>query len=184
MANPLKTSFSRTTDDLGRPQQPQLLHTELVNILRGYSRSKRTLVGASIVKRRSELGRDQPSLCIQRFHNAQESKHDLQCESNPLPCNCEPLSKIGWLLTWKLFQELESAVHWSDGYTMLIGLSLYVDLLIFHILMIPKVIPNVIVQLYVLPVIIFRRRFLLLSSYVWPAGFFQLLPLPFGTCLP
>ena len=125
MANPLKTSFSRTTDDLGRPQQPQLLHTELVNILRGYSRSKRTLVGASIVKRRSELGRDQPSLCIQRFHNGQESKHDLQCESNPLPCNCEPLSKIGWLLTWKLFQELESAVHWSDGYTMLIGLSLW-----------------------------------------------------------
>ena len=61
MANPLKTSFSRTIDDLGRQQQPQLLHAELVNILRGYSRSKRTLVGANIVKRRSELGRDQPT---------------------------------------------------------------------------------------------------------------------------
>ena len=41
------------------------------------------------------------------------------------PCNCEPLSKIGRLLTWKLFQELESAVHWSDGYIMLIGFSLW-----------------------------------------------------------
>ena len=40
------------------------------------------------------------------------------------PCNCEPLSKLGRLLTWTLFQELESAVHWSDGYIMLIGLSL------------------------------------------------------------
>ena len=40
-------------------------------------------------------------------------------------CNCEPLSKIGRLLTWKLFQELESAVHWSDGYIMLIGFSLW-----------------------------------------------------------
>ena len=41
------------------------------------------------------------------------------------PCNCEPLSKIGRLLTWKLFQELEFAVHWSDGYIMLIGFSLW-----------------------------------------------------------
>ena len=41
------------------------------------------------------------------------------------PSNCEPLSKIGRLLTWKLFQKLESAVHWSDGYIMLIGLSLW-----------------------------------------------------------
>ena len=32
------------------------------------------------------------------------------------------------------------------------------DLLIFHILMNPKVIPNVIVQLYVLPEIIFRLK--------------------------
>ena len=48
-----------------------------------------------------------------------------------------------------------------------------VDLLIFHILMIPKVIPNVIVQLYVLPVIIFRRRFLLLSSICMASGLFS-----------
>ena len=41
------------------------------------------------------------------------------------PCNCEHLSKIGRLLTWKLFQELDSAVHWSGGYIMLIGLSLW-----------------------------------------------------------
>ena len=59
------------------------------------------------------------------FVHALEWKQDFQCESNHNPCNCEPLSKIGRLLTWKLFQELESAVHWSDGYIMLIGFSLW-----------------------------------------------------------
>ena len=80
------------------------------------------------------------SLCERKiwFAHAQESKHDLKCESNPLPFNCEPLSKIGRLLKWKLFQEPEPAVHWSDGYflrekprgrgwaiSVLIGLSLW-----------------------------------------------------------
>ena len=96
------------------------------------------------------------------FAHAQESKHDLKCESNPLPFNCEPLSKIGRLLKWKLFQEPESTVHWSDGYFLrekpwgrgwaiscqeLISIwyapdhadwFVAVHLLIFHILMIPN----------------------------------------------
>ena len=45
------------------------------------------------------------------------------------PCNCKPFNKIGRLslinIELNLFQGLESAVHWSDGYTMLIGLSLW-----------------------------------------------------------
>ena len=82
------------------------------------------------------------------FANAQESKHDLKCESSlrglfpflpipyPLPlstpatqanvkvihypCNYEPSNKIGRLspninIELNLFQELESAVLWSDG---------------------------------------------------------------------
>ena len=58
------------------------------------------------------------------------------------PCKCEPLSKIGGLslisIELKLSQELESAVHWSDGYTMLFYWFVGVDLLKFHILMIPN----------------------------------------------
>ena len=55
------------------------------------------------------------------FAPAQESKHDLQCESHPLPLQLRACR----LLTWKLFHGLGSAVHWSDGYIMLIGLSLW-----------------------------------------------------------
>ena len=44
-------------------------------------------------------------------------------------CNCKPFIKIGRLslinIELNLFQGIESAVHWSDGYTMLIGLSLW-----------------------------------------------------------
>ena len=57
------------------------------------------------------------------------------------PCNCEPLSKIGRLslisIELNLFQELESVVHsvrrlnHDDWFVA-------VDLLIFHILMIPN----------------------------------------------
>ena len=57
------------------------------------------------------------------------------------PCNCEPLSKIGRLslisIELNLFQELESSVHsvrrlnHDDWFVA-------VDLLIFHILMIPN----------------------------------------------
>ena len=36
------------------------------------------------------------------------------------PSNCKPLSEI----EQNLFQELGSAVYWSDGYTMLIGYHL------------------------------------------------------------
>ena len=67
------------------------------------------------------------SLCERKisFTHAQESNHDLKCESNHYPCNCEPLSKIGRLslikIELKLFQEQESSVHKSDGYTMLMS---------------------------------------------------------------
>ena len=60
------------------------------------------------------------------------------------PCNSKPFSKIGRLslinIELNLFQELESAVHWSDLVRRLYHDDWFVamDLLIFHILMIPK----------------------------------------------
>ena len=79
-ATPLRTAFSRTTDDLGRPQRSQLFHAELENILRGYSRSKRTLVGANLIKRRSEQKRVQPSLRIPHT-NKQKILENLEVAS-------------------------------------------------------------------------------------------------------
>ena len=70
------------------------------------------------------------SLCGRKvwFAQAQESKHALKWKSKHQPCNRKPLGEIGRLslinIELNLFQELESAVHWSDGYTMLISLSL------------------------------------------------------------
>ena len=92
------------------------------------------------------------SLCERKiwFAHAQESKHDLKCESDPLPFNCEPLSKIGRLLKWKLFQEPDgpqfigqTAIFWGKSPGDEVGLYhadwfVAVDLLIFHILMIPN----------------------------------------------
>jgi len=79
------------------------------------------------------------------FAHAQESKHDLKCESNLLPLqNFELLSKIGRLSLinseLNLFQKLESAVRWSDLVRRLNHDDWFVamDLLIFHILMIPN----------------------------------------------
>ena len=66
-------------------------------------------------------GETHMSLCGRKvwFAQAQESKHDLKWESKHRPCDCEPLSKIGRLslidIELNLFQELECAVHWSDG---------------------------------------------------------------------
>ena len=60
------------------------------------------------------------------------------------PCNCKPLSKIAGLSLinneLNLFQELETAVHWSDLVRRLYHADWFVamDLLIFHILMIPN----------------------------------------------
>ena len=55
------------------------------------------------------------------------------------PCNCEPLSKIGRLslIDLNLFQDLESVVH-SVGRLNHDDWFVAVDLLIFHILMIPN----------------------------------------------
>ena len=62
------------------------------------------------------------------FSHAQESNHDLKCESNPLPLQLPLISEIDRLsliiIELNLVQVLESAIHWSDGYTMLIGLTL------------------------------------------------------------
>ena len=60
------------------------------------------------------------------------------------PCNSKPFSKIGRLslinIELNLFQELDSAVHWSDLVRRLYHADWFVavDLLIFHILMIPN----------------------------------------------
>ena len=60
------------------------------------------------------------------------------------PCNCKPFSKIGRLFLFNielnLFQELESAVHWSHLVRRLYHADWFVamDLLIFHILMNPE----------------------------------------------
>ena len=77
------------------------------------------------------------------FAHAQESKHDLKCVHQP--CNCKPFSKIGRLslfnIELNLFQERKSAVHWSDLVRRLYHADWFVamDLLIFHILMIPNI---------------------------------------------
>ena len=55
------------------------------------------------------------------FSHAQESNHDLKRESNPLPLVIH-YSLI--IIELNLVQVLESAIHWSDGYTMLIGSTL------------------------------------------------------------
>ena len=51
------------------------------------------------------------------FAPAQESNHDIKCESNPLPFQLPLISKIGRLspinVELNLFQGLESAVHWK-----------------------------------------------------------------------
>ena len=76
------------------------------------------------------------------FAHARESNHDLKCVHQP--CNCKPFSKIGRLslfnIELNLFQERKSAVHWSDLVRRLYHDDWFVamDLLIFHILMIPK----------------------------------------------
>ena len=59
-------------------------------------------------------------------------------------CNCKPFNKIGRLslinIELNLFQGLESAVHWSDLVRRIYHANWFVavDLLIFHILMIPN----------------------------------------------
>ena len=82
------------------------------------------------------------SLCGRKvwFAQAQESKHALKWKSKHQPCNRKPLGEIGRLslinIELNLFQELESVVHsvrrlnHDDWFVA-------VDLLIFHILMIP-----------------------------------------------
>ena len=82
------------------------------------------------------------SLCGRKvwFAHVQKSKHALKWESKHQPCNRKPLGEIGRLslinIELNLFQELESVVHsvrrlnHDDWFVA-------VDLLIFHILMIP-----------------------------------------------